>query len=92
MTITGHDIGRHCERLGVPEGMEIVPSAGTIEIFAEGGVTASGGQMHLAVFADVCAPDEMRVNLNHPRAMEAAALLLRAYRDARLDEGQGDRS
>ena len=54
--MTGHDIARELERLGVPEGMDVD-----------------------AIVHD----SSLHINMDHPRAPEAADLLLRAYRVAK---------
>lgn len=81
MTITGHDVARELERIGVPEGLEEFASHDWCQIetlhededepcAAHISLSGRGGPV-LNVFPD------------HPRAMEATTLLLQAYQAAK---------
>jgi|GEM_PF-1696888 hypothetical protein len=74
--MTGHDIARELERLGVPEGMDVdaIESSAALLTGPEEADEAAFVFVH---------DSSLHINMDHPRAPEAADLLLRAYRVAK---------
>jgi len=71
--MNGHDIAQALERIGVPEGMGLIVTDVSLLIFADGDAATR--------FSSEDDPETILVLPAHPRAEEAAALLLRAYRE-----------
>jgi len=86
--MTGHDIARELKRIGIPTWLEVVCSRGMVELYG-GESTRPAATLLLRI--GTLEEDAGMIRMEHPRAMEATALLLRAYRDARLGEPAGDR-
>ena len=86
--MTGHDIARELERLGVPEGMVVwIPSR-------RGIVGLMNGFDLVGLLTNAPRKWSMHADPDHPRAPEAATRLLRAYRAAQewSDEEQERRA
>ena len=79
--MTGHDIARHVERLGVPEGINVI-ATNTYLTLRDDRVDV------FIVQAGDHKPHNLSGDPSHPRAMEAAALLMRAYRAAQVEAGE----
>ena len=80
--LTGHDIARHVERI---DGIEVVCSHGMIEIYSDDAARPAATMM---LRVGTLEEDVGMIRLEHPRAMEAAALLMRAYRAAQVEAGE----
>jgi len=80
MTITGHDIAREIERIGVPEGMSLFVENDCVRVETDGPKKPCAALL----WRPEHRPAQIKMPADHPRAMEAATLLLRAYDAAKV--------